>query len=270
MSPRITRNVRSVVFGRDPEAYDRARLEYPSKVFDVLSTRCGLGPGARVFEIGPGTGIATRELLRRGAEAITLVEPDRRLARYLVSSLGPLREKVHLALAPFGRAKLPSSGFDLGVAASSFHWTSERRALRKVARVLTPGGWWAYWNNLHGDPYRSSPFNEALQPLYRELSGGRSRKEAPRTAAARDRKHRLAALRSVGRFDRILREDIRWSVTLSTARVVALWGTFSDVIVLSPRKRRWFLAGLAAVADQNFGGKVPIPMLTYLYTARRV
>ena len=270
MSPRITRKVRSAVFGRDPEAYDRARLEYPTKLFDVLSARCGLRPGARVFEIGPGTGIATRELLRRGAQAITLIEPDRRLVRYLGRSLGPHRERVRFSISTFERAKLPAAGFDLGVAASSFHWTPERRALRKVARLLTRGGWWAYWSNLHGDPYRTSPFNEALQPLYRELSGGRSRKEVPRSVAARDRRNRLAALRSVGRFDRILREDIRWRVTLTTARVVALWATFSDVIVLPPRKRRWFLTGLAAVADDNFGGKVSIPMLTYLYTARRV
>jgi SAM-dependent methyltransferase len=166
--------MRAGVFGRNPRAYDHARLAYPRKVYQILTTRCGLRTGTVAFEIGPGTGIATRELLRLGANPITLLEPDRRLARYLGKSLGKRGKRAHIVPQPFERATLPRGAFDLGVAASSFHWTSERMAVRKVARALRPGGWWATWNNLHGDPYRSGAFRHALQPLYRELSGNRT------------------------------------------------------------------------------------------------
>jgi len=71
-------------------------------------------------------------------------------------------------------------------------------------------------------------------------------------------------------FDRISREDVRWTVTLRTAQVRALWGTFSEVVTLPPKKREWFLTELGRVVDDQFGGKVEIPMLTPLYTARRV
>jgi SAM-dependent methyltransferase len=266
---RIGRQARGSVFGRNPEAYDRARLPYPKRVYRILEDRCGLGPGAVVFEIGPGTGIATRELLRRGARPLTLVEPDRRLARYLTKSLGVAEGGLNLVVAPFERAGLPSGTFDLGVAASSFHWTPERLALRKVARLLKPGGWWASWNNLHGDPYRASPLNRALQPLYNQLEGRHSREEIPRVTAAKHRKAGLAALKSVGKFDRISREDIRWDVRLTTSRVTALWDTFSDVLVLPPRKRRWFLRNLGRIVEERFDGEVNLPMLTYVYTARR-
>jgi SAM-dependent methyltransferase len=201
---------------------------------------------------------------------VTLVEPDRRLARFLRRSLAPHAERVTIVTEPFEGASLPSASFDLGIAASSFHWTSERLALRKVARVLKPGGWWATWGNRHGDPYRASPFHQALQPLYRILSNGRASGAFGRSAAARDRVERMAALKSIGKFDHVAREDIRWTVSLTTARVRALWATFSDVITLPPRKRIWFLDGLAKVADERFDGQVEFPMLTPVYTARKI
>src|SRR5438309_1460157 len=51
------------LFGGDPGGYDRARPDYPSRVYEILRARCGLRPGAATLEIGPGSGLATRRLL---------------------------------------------------------------------------------------------------------------------------------------------------------------------------------------------------------------
>jgi SAM-dependent methyltransferase len=263
------RRVRKRVFGRDPRAYDRARLRYPPRVYDLLTTRCGLRPGSSVFEIGPGTGIATRALLKLGAGPMVLVEPDRRLAGYLAKRLRAPNGRVRIMTESFERVKLPRGEFDLGVAATSFHWLPERLALRRVARALKAGGWWATWNNHHGDPYRPSRFHLALQPLYRELYG-RNPSGYTKARAVKDRRDRIHALRAIGMFDRISREDIRWTVALETGRLRALWGTFSEVASLPPKKRERFLTGLGRIVDDQFGGNVEIPMLTPLYTARRV
>jgi SAM-dependent methyltransferase len=257
------------VFGRDPAAYAGARLPYPKRVYEILTERCGLRPGSTVFEIGPGTGIASRELLRLGAGPLTLIERDRRMVRFLRPSLGPAGDRVLLVNAPFERVPLRSGSFDLGVAATSFHWLPERRSLQKVARLLRPGGWWATWNNHHGDPYRRSAFQEALRPLYRELARGRPGRGSSRASAERDRRSRLRALSAVGRFEQISREDIHWHATLSTAAVRALWGTFSDVVTLPPTRRSRFLDGLERIVDDQFDGRVTIRMLTPIYTARR-
>lgn len=259
---------RSRVFGRDPEAYHRARLPYPERVYQVLVRRCGLRPGTATFEIGPGTGIATRELLQRGASPLALIEPDRRLVRFLRSTLVRAPTGVSFFPKPFEEVVLPPGSFDLGVAATSFHWLPERGALRKVARALRPGGWWAAWDNFHGDPFRPSPFHDALQPVYRQLHGPGT-KRTSRAQAEADRRARLAALRSVGAFHRIAREDIHWSVELPVLRLQALWGSFSDILTLSPGRRRWFLTELARVVDEEFSGTVRLPMLTTLYTACR-
>jgi SAM-dependent methyltransferase len=270
MPKKVPRRVRRSVFGRDPDAYQRARLPYPKRIYEILTTRCGLRPGAAVFEIGPGTGIVTRQLLRLGADPITLVELDPRLARYLAGKIGLRGGRVQISIGPFERTALPVQGFDLGVAASSFHWLPERLALRKVARSLKPGGWWATWNNHHGEGSRPTAFHRAIQPLYREMHGGGMWRQSARSSVARDRADRLRALRSVGKFAHVSREEIRWSVTLSSRRVQELWGTFSEIVTLPAPRRTWFLTELKRIVDTQFDGEVVLPILTPMYTAQRV
>src|SRR6187549_3838365 len=61
-----------VTFDEDAERYDRARPGYPTAVFDDLLALAGLGPGARVLEIGCGTGQATVPLAERGCEVVAV------------------------------------------------------------------------------------------------------------------------------------------------------------------------------------------------------
>lgn len=270
MVRKVPRRVLKGVFGRDPSTYDRYRLDYPSRVFDVLTKRCGLGPETAAFEIGPGTGIATRALLAHGVRSVTLVERDPRMARFLASRLRRYSRRVVILPSSFEGSRLPSASFDLGLAASSFHWLPERRSLRKVARLLRPGGWWATWGNQHGDPSRPSPFHEAIQPLYHRLEGRSVPLREQQRLAVESRKKRLEALREVGAFDRVSLELIRWKVTLEADHLLALWGSFSDVATLSPGRKAWFLGELRSVIETEFQGRVTFPMLSPLYTARRV
>ena len=267
----VSRAIRKKVFGRDPEAYHKARPRYPRRLFEMLERRCGLRPGSVVFEIGPGTGSATRELLRRSVGELTLIEPDRRLVRYLRATLKPRATRVTIRSVPFERAPLAAGAYDLGIAATSFHWLRERQALRKVARALRPGGWWAAWYSVTSEPFQRHPFHRAIQPLYRELSP-RGRPYDPAQERARVRAVRRArrhARRSTGRVDRISVQEFRWPWTISTERAVALWGTFSEIATLAPPARRRFLAGLRRVADGEFGGRVTLRKTAGLYTARR-
>ncbi len=269
MSRYVARSVRRRSFGGDPSGYDRGRPPYPRAVYDLLERRCGLGPGCATFEVGPGTGIATRELLRRGADPLVAVEADPRMARFLVSRLGPERRRLHLVLAPFESAVLPEGVFDLGAAATSFHWTGERRGIRKVARLLRPGGWWAMWWSRHGDVDRPSAFHRALQPLYRRRPApgraeGRRRRGRPR---GEDRRSEL--LRTSGLFSAVERRVFRVPLTLRTEEVVALWSSFSDVRTRPVAEQRRFLSELARIADEQFGGTVRFDNLVTVYLARR-
>ncbi|MBS1606202.1 MAG: hypothetical protein JST42_26325 [Bacteroidetes bacterium] len=70
-------------FGADPAGYHAVRPGYPEWVFEVLRERCGCGRGMSAFEVGAGTGIATRRLLDMGVDRLVAVEPDQRLAGFL-------------------------------------------------------------------------------------------------------------------------------------------------------------------------------------------
>ena len=52
----------------------------------------------------------------------------------------PAPKKVRVST--FEDAELEASTFDLGVSAIAFHWLGEEIALRKIVRLLGPGGWW--------------------------------------------------------------------------------------------------------------------------------
>jgi SAM-dependent methyltransferase len=269
MPRRLSRNVGRAAFGADPAAYDAARPGYPKTVYATLRRRCGLAPGARVFEVGAGTGFATRELLRAGPGSLSIVEPDRRLARYLRTRLRHAPPVWRIVPTSFEDAELPARAFDLGVAATAFHWLDEPRALRKVARLLRPGGWWAMWWNVFGDPAHPSEFQRALDPLFRDLPSGPSSTPPAGPPFQLDRRARERALREGGRFRRVSSSVSRWTLELDTPRLRSVYATFSPIATLPARRRCRFLEEVGRIADERYGGRVTIRMLTPVYTAQR-
>lgn len=55
-------------------------------ILQAIADAAGIVPGMRVLEIGPGLGVVTSELLRRGSQ-VTAIEKDRRLAAWLAAEL---------------------------------------------------------------------------------------------------------------------------------------------------------------------------------------
>ena len=56
-------------------------------ILEAIVDAAGVTPEMRVLEIGPGLGVVTDELLRRGAQ-VTAIEKDHRLAAWLAGSFG--------------------------------------------------------------------------------------------------------------------------------------------------------------------------------------
>jgi len=116
-------------FGLDPGAYHAARPAYPDWVFETIRDRCGLKPGTATFEIGAGTGKATRRLLDFGANPLAAIEPDHRLAAFLRATIQD--KALTVTVSPFEEAALPEVNFDLGISATAFHWLDEEPALKR-------------------------------------------------------------------------------------------------------------------------------------------
>jgi SAM-dependent methyltransferase len=255
-------------FGEDAANYDAARPPYPDWVFERLAG-CGLRSGARVFEIGPGTGQATARLLAQGASPLTAIEPDERLAAYLRAKLAT--PALAVLTTTFEDAALEEGGYDLGTAATSFHWMEQRASLARVARALRPGGWWAMWWNVFGDHDSHDPFHEATRELLANNPSSPSHQAGRTYPFALDSELRLADLRAVGAFEEeaIGVEIRKWSIILNPGQVRALYATYSQFSALEPAERTRILDQLARIADEQFAGRVERVMCTALYTARK-
>jgi hypothetical protein len=261
--PSIDRKFGQQAFGMDPAGYDAARPAYPEWVFEVLCARCGLARDAATFEIGPGTGIATRRLLALGARPLVAIEPDVRMAAFLRESIPD--EALEVIPSSFEEAVLQGASFDLGISATAFHWLEEETALTKVAGLLRPGGWWAMVWNTFGDPYRQDVFHEATKDL---LNGPASPSAGSGDMPfALDAEARLAALKKSEAFDSMEQMTSLWPLVLNAEQTVALYATYSNINVRPDREA--VLTELGRIAREEFHGRVTRNMSTSLYIARR-
>lgn len=251
------------LFGLDTAAYERGRPGHADEVYDVLRERCGLRPGAKVLEIGPGTGQASARLLELGASPLVGLEPDPALAGFLRDRLG---ERVQVRETTLEDADLEDD-FDLAAAASSFHWVDEDVGLARIRDALRPGGWVALWWTAFGDGNRPDPFRDATDPLTEALPRGPAEVK-DRRPFAHDAENRISALERAG-FAEILVRRIEWWHTWDTDGIRGLFGSFSSTLSLEPHERDAFLDSIAEIAERDFGGRVTKPVVTALYTARK-
>jgi SAM-dependent methyltransferase len=261
---KLTRQFGRQAFGENPADYHSSRPAYPEWVYATLASRCGLRRNIVVFEIGAGTGTATRRLLDLGAGPLTAVEPDQRLAGFLRTNNPD--KALKLVVAPFEDALLGEEAFDLGVSATAFHWLDEDPALVKVASLLRPGGWWAAVWNVFGDELQPDPFHEATKEL---LLGPPANPAAGKGSIpfGLDSVARLAALRRTGAFDVVEDRTSRWSLVLDADQTVSRYATYSNVIARLDREA--VLAEIGRIARNVFMNRVVRNMTTSLYIARR-
>ena len=132
MPPRLnlfTNRQRANSFGGAAENYDTHRPRYPGRLIDDV-----LAPDAhRVLEAGAGTGIASMQMIERGANVLA-VEPDTRMAAVAQAKGIPVELATFEDWDPAGRR------FDRVVFAASFHWVDPAVALPKIRGLLNDGG----------------------------------------------------------------------------------------------------------------------------------
>ena len=97
-----------------------------------------------MLDVGAGTGIATRAMMRRGARVVAS-DIDALMLRRLRS-----REPApSVAVARAEQLPLRDGSVDLVTSAQAWHWVEVERGTAEVARVLRPGGAVAVWWNVN-------------------------------------------------------------------------------------------------------------------------
>lgn len=252
-------------FNRDAEGYTEGRPGYPEAVYTFMERIGALRNGARILEIGPGTGQATIELLRRGA-AVDAVELGPELAALLRTRVPD--DRLRITVGDIHTLSLPEGAYDAVVAATSFHWVDARGLLPRLARTLRPDGWLVVWWSVFGDPGRVTPFRERVDRLFRERhpSEWHDPREIPRALRVDDR---IRELTGDGWFGDARHEEIRWTHRMDADGVCALFATFPAIANLPAHERGGFLDALAAAVEAE-GGITDDPFVTVVYAARKM
>ena len=160
----------ATIFSSKVADYIAARPDYPQGLFDALIARCPstAAAPATVADIGAGTGLLTRDLLRVGYRAIA-IEPNAEMRAAADASLSPIAGYSSVA----GSAEampLARHSVNLITAAQAFHWFDIPQARAECERVLVPGGFIALiWN----DRVLDAPLNIALDTVFAEYGGAR-------------------------------------------------------------------------------------------------
>lgn len=257
---------RGRLFDQAAHDYQEGRPGYPEAVFTLLRERCGLGPGSRVLEIGPGSGQATMPILSLGAR-VTAVEPGAALADHLRARAG--EADLQVIVARFEDAELPEDGFDLVVSATAFHWVTPDVGYDKAASALRDDGWLAVWWTIFGDPQRPDPFLDAFRPIVEAKAPGVfDEGEVPRWYGL-DVAARAAEIEQTGRYGPVGHEVLPWEGRHRPAELRRLYSTFSNFLALPEALRNELLDDVEDLARDRFDGLVTRPYQTVMYLAQR-
>lgn len=234
--------------------YDAARPSYPDALFDSLAVLTQPLDGARIVEVGAGTGIATRALRERGALVLPVDHGAAMLAR--LQQRGAAFPTAVQADAH--RLPVHTGWADLVCYAQAWHWPDPARATAEAARVLRAGGALAVWWNvvqvagidwLQSQVDRLAAANPGWDPGYRH---------------DRDWEGEFAELGW-----RLETATCRWTRTLSIADYLTWMQSKSYVAAIDEDARRAFLLSEQASLEMAFpDGTVTEPFITELYVAR--
>jgi len=235
-------------FGAVAELYDRARPEYPPAIFDDLAELAHLRPGARVLEIGPGTGKATAELVRRGY-AVTGIELSPELAEVARRNV----PDAEIEVGDFEIWEPRKAGYDAVLAFAAFHWIAPELRYTKTARLLLPGGALAVIHGPHVSPEDGDPFFAEVQEDYDAVVPRPDNRAPPRPWEVEGW---ASELRGSGRFEAVQERRHLHPLTYTADEYVAVLGTFSENLALPEEQRNELFRRIHARIAARPGGTV--------------
>lgn len=254
---------RRLAFDEVAELYDRARPTYPDDLFEHLFAALPAPP--TIVEVGPGTGIATRALLERGARVVA-VELGPRLAEFLRSSLGG-EGALSVLNSPFEEALLDEGSFDAVFAATAYHWVEESQQIERPHRLLRSRGLLAVIDLIQVGSPSDGGYFDRVQPIYEAFGNLHHDRTPPGYDAAEP--PMAPRLRASRLFGDVRVHRIPWDQRYTSEQYRDLLLTYSGTRAMAAEARADMVDQLVSVIDDEFGGSITRPLVATLTTATR-
>lgn len=244
--------------------YHRARPGYPEELFYDLVELAELAPGARILEIGPGTGKATEPLARRGF-GIHGIELGPSLAAEARRNLATF-PNVRIDVGAFETFPIEPASYDLVMSATAFHWIEQPLGYQRVAEALKPGGHFAEFRHHHVWSPEWDPFFRESQELYLKYMPGTPpdfRLPLPDEVATLEREIIASGMFELPRVRRYIQTVIQTPESYADLLL-----TFSNHIALPEPDRSRLIDGLADLIRKQPEGCLTKTLLVILHVAR--
>ncbi|MEE4492932.1 class I SAM-dependent methyltransferase [Streptomyces sp. BE230] len=205
-------------------SYAANRPSYPTELLDAVEelTGCPLA-GARVADVGAGTGLATMLLRARGAHVIA-IEPGSGMASQFRLNL----PEVPLVRGDGNNLPLASASIDVLTYAQAWHWTDQRRSVPEALRVLRTGGALALWWN---DSDSTVPWIADQDARLRRLFGAEDSPHDP-----------MARFRGLPPELDFVHRHVPWTRSVPLDMHLANLASYSDFLVLGKEATSTFIA----------------------------
>ncbi|ORX61916.1 S-adenosyl-L-methionine-dependent methyltransferase [Hesseltinella vesiculosa] len=143
-------------FQAQADSYDLARPRYPVEAINFIVAL--VHSGAKIADVGAGTGIMTTFLYEAGLD-VSAIEPVDNMRMKLQDQL----PTVHAIKATAWDTTLPDASQDAVIMAQAFHWFDDLNTLKEAHRILKPGGKLILIWNMES---KQAKWVEALRSLY--------------------------------------------------------------------------------------------------------
>lgn len=244
--------------------YNEARPRYPEELFEALITVAGLSAGAKLLEIGPGTGQATKPFATRGYDimCIELGSALSEVARHELRNY----PNVQIQTGAFEDVQLPLTSFDLVFAATAFHWIDNEVKFTKPHQVLKQGGHLAVIHTHHTSDEKGDLFYDISKPVFDRFGFSDTNRKVvlPKTAEV-----------SPDKVDENLFKLTHFqifpvSIDYSAKEFVNLMNTYSNHLVAPEQVRNVFFKEIEDLINEEFYGSITKHFSMSLTVAKKI